>query len=36
MISEGEPYRIDGSQCLECGCCAEVCPDEAIDPAPEL
>ena len=34
MISEGEPYRIAGSHCLECGRCAEVCPDEAIDPAP--
>jgi len=33
VISEGEPYLIQGSQCLECGLCAEACPEDAIDPS---
>lgn len=29
-IEEGDPYRINGSRCDECGSCALVCPQEAI------
>lgn len=36
VISEGEPYVIDGGHCLECGNCAEACPEDAIEPAPGL
>lgn len=32
VISEGEPYSVDGSRCLECGHCAEICPESAIEP----
>lgn len=30
-IIPGEPYRIDGSRCDECGSCFEVCPQDAIE-----
>ena len=33
VISEGDLYIIDGSHCLECGRCAEVCPENAIEAA---
>jgi ferredoxin len=32
VISENEVYRIDGQHCLECGRCAEVCPEDAMRP----
>jgi ferredoxin len=34
-ISEGEPYIIDPKLCTECSACAEVCPVDACQPAPE-
>lgn len=33
VISEGEVYVIDGSHCLECGRCAEICPEDAVEPS---
>lgn len=33
VISEGDVYRIDGGHCLECGRCAEVCSEDAIEAA---
>ncbi|MBW1934323.1 MAG: 4Fe-4S binding protein [Deltaproteobacteria bacterium] len=29
-------YKIDGSHCLECGRCAEVCPESAIQSSPGI
>ena len=30
-IIPGEPYRVDGSRCDECGSCILACPQEAIE-----
>ena len=32
VIKEGDLYSIDGSLCLECGLCAEICQENAIEP----
>jgi len=36
VISEAGSYLIDGSHRLECGRCAEICPEDAIKPAEGL
>jgi MinD superfamily P-loop ATPase len=36
VISEREAYLIDGYHCLECGRCAEVCLEDAIEAAAEM
>ncbi|MBR0528058.1 MAG: 4Fe-4S binding protein [Prevotella sp.] len=30
--SEGDVYTINADECVDCGSCASVCPQEAIQP----
>jgi len=33
ICSAGNAYVIDGNGCIECGRCADLCPEDAIEEA---